>query len=45
MKTLVNSGFAFLKELNNGEILMENKFTGLRLIFNENTKKYRVVED
>lgn len=34
MDALYKSGFAFLRELEPGIIEFENKFTGLRLIYN-----------
>ena len=34
MDILYNSGFAFLRDLGNGCIEFENKFTGLRLVYN-----------
>lgn len=37
MDMLYKSGFAFLRELDGGKIEFENKFTGLRLIYNVRT--------
>ncbi|MBO5970763.1 MAG: hypothetical protein J6S14_19995 [Clostridia bacterium] len=34
MDILYNSGFAFLRDLGNGCIEFENKYTGLRLVYN-----------
>lgn len=37
MDILYNSGFAFLRDLGNGRIEFENKFTGLRLVYDVKT--------
>ena len=37
MDILYKSGFAFLRELDGGKIEFENKFTGLRLVYNVRT--------
>ena len=42
---LVASGYAFLKELNENETLLENKFTGLRVVFNTSRNSYKVIEE
>lgn len=34
MDMLYQSGFAFLRELGGGLVEFENKFTGLRLVYN-----------
>jgi len=39
---LVNSGYCFLNEEDN-QILLENKFTGTRVAYNETTDTYRVI--
>lgn len=45
MAALVKSGFAFFAVLNEHETLMENKFTGLRIIYDDRTGNHRVVEE
>lgn len=37
MDMLYKSGFAFLRELDGGKIEFENKFTGLRLVYDVKT--------
>lgn len=37
MDMLYKSGFAFLRDLGNGCIEFENKFTGLRLVYDVRT--------
>lgn len=44
MDIIYKSGFAFLRELSPGIIEFENKFTGLRLVYNTKTHT-RVVWD
>lgn len=39
---LVNSGYCFLNE-EDDQILLENKFTGTRVAYNEATDTYRVI--
>lgn len=43
MRALIRGGFTFLKELDNGKILMENKFTGLRVIYDEQDDTWEVL--
>ena len=44
MDMLYKSGFAFLRGLGDGKIEFENKFTGLRLIYNVRTGEKSVKE-
>lgn len=44
MDMLYKSGFAFLRELGDGKIEFENKFTGLRLVYNVRTGEKTVGE-
>lgn len=41
---LTKSGFCFLEQLSNRKTLMENKFTGLRVIYNSRNDTYEVVK-
>lgn len=43
LKTIIASGFSFLKNLNDAETIYENKFTGLWLIYNSKFDSYKVV--
>lgn len=43
MDKLMASGFCFLKQISNRKMLMENKFTGLRVIYNSRNDTYEVV--
>ncbi len=40
---LIASGFCFLAQISNRKTLMENKFTGLRVIYNSRNDTYEVV--
>lgn len=44
MDIIYASGFAFFKDLGNGMIEFENKFTGLRLVYNVRTGERTVKE-
>ena len=44
MDIIYASGFAFLRDLGNGCIEFENKFTGLRLVYDVKTGKRTVKE-
>lgn len=44
MDMIYKSGFAFLRDLGNGCIEFENKFTGLRLVYDVKTGKRTVKE-
>lgn len=44
MDMLYKSGFAFLRELGDGKIEFENKFTGLRLVYDVRTGEKTVGE-
>ena len=44
LETIVNSGYAFLKQLNDSKTIFENKFTGLRLVYDFNLGSYQVIE-
>ena len=39
MDIIYKSGFAFLRELGDGRVEFENKFTGLRLVYDTKTGK------
>lgn len=44
MDIIYASGYAFFKDLGNGMIEFENKFTGLRLVYDVKTGKRTVRE-
>lgn len=44
MDILYNSGFAFLRDLGGGLVEFENKFTGLRLVYDVKTGTKMVKE-
>ena len=44
MDIIYASGFAFLRDLGNGRIEFENKFTGLRLVYDITTGRRTVKE-
>lgn len=44
MDAIYKSGFAFLREVAPGIIEFENKFTGLRLVYNTKTGERKVGE-
>ena len=44
MDALYRSGFAFLRELAPGLVEFENKFTGLRIIYDVKTKTRTVLD-
>lgn len=44
MDILYNSGFAFLRDLGGGLVEFENKFTGLRLVYDVKTGTKTVKE-
>ena len=44
MDIIYKSGFAFLRELGDGRIEFENKFTGLRLVYDTKTGRRTVQE-
>ena len=43
-ETLISSGYAFLKSLSDNETVLENKFTGLRVVYNITRDSYKVLE-
>lgn len=45
MNTLVNSGFSFFAALDEHQTLMENKYTGLRIIFDDRTGRHEVAAE
>jgi len=44
MDIIYKSGFAFLRELGDGRVEFENKFTGLRLVYDTKTGRRTVQE-
>lgn len=44
LNTILASGFAFLKKLNDTETVYENKFTGLWLVYDASHNSYKVVD-
>lgn len=40
---LVQSGFCFFAELSGGKIILENKYTGLRILWDDETQTYTVL--
>lgn len=44
MDILYKSGYAFFRDLDGGKIEFENKFTGLRLVYNVRTGEKTVGE-
>lgn len=45
MEKLIKSGFAFFAFLSDDKIIMENKFTGLRVLFDDSSKTWSVMEE
>ena len=45
MKELVKSGFCFWAALDEHRTIMENKFTGLRVLWDDRTRSFYVLED
>lgn len=45
IETVVKSGYAFLKQINDTETIYENKFTGVRLVYNFGCGSYKVIVD
>ena len=43
IETLVNCGYAFLKSVNDNEDIYENKFTGLRVLYDFTRNSYMVL--
>lgn len=43
MSNLIQSGFCFFAELSSGKIILENKYTGLRILWDEDTQSYTVL--
>ena len=44
IETIINSGYAFFKQLNDNETIYENKFTGMRLLYDFSREVYTVME-
>ena len=42
-ETLVSSGYAFLKNVSDHEEIFENKFTGLRVLFDNTLNYYSII--
>jgi len=45
LETLTACGYCFLKELGNNDAIYENKFTGLRILYNYDNYTFKVMED
>lgn len=45
MKRLVSCGFCFLRENDDGKIIMENRFTGLLIEVDLARKVYKVISE
>ena len=45
LETVVNSGYAFLKQVNDSKTIYENKFTGVRLVYDFDLGSFRVLEE
>ncbi len=45
LETLTACGYCFLKEVGENEVILENKFTGLRIMYNYDNYKFYVMED
>lgn len=43
IETLVNCGYAFLKRVNDNADIYENKFTGLRVLYDFFRHAYKVI--
>lgn len=41
--TLISCGYAFLKEVNETETILENKFTGLRVMYDFTRNSFEVI--
>ena len=44
IESIVNSGYAFLKQINDSKTIYENKFTGVRLLYDFDMGSYQVIE-
>lgn len=45
MSTLIKSGFAFFRALYEYRTIFENKFTGLRVIYDSRTDRHEVIRE
>ncbi len=45
MSTLIKSGFAFFRALDEYRTIFENKFTGLRVIYDSRTDSHEVIRE
>lgn len=45
LETLISSGYAFLKSVSNDVEIYENKFTGLRVMYDFSRNSYKVLGD
>lgn len=43
MSALIKSGFCFFADLGNDKMIFENKFTGLRVMWDDTNKTYSVI--
>lgn len=44
LETLTACGYCFLKQTGENEAIFENKFTGLRIVYNYDSYKFIVME-
>lgn len=44
IEEVVSSGYAFLKQISESKSIYENKFTGLRLLYDFDLNSYKVLE-
>ena len=45
ISTLIKSGFAFFRALDDYRTIFENKFTGLRVIYDSRTDSHEVIRE
>jgi len=45
MSTLFASGFDFLREAGEEDVILENRFTGLRVLFHTRTGEYVTIDE
>lgn len=44
IEEVVSSGYAFLKQITDSKYIYENKFTGLRLLYDFDINSYKVLD-
>lgn len=41
---LINSGYSFFRQISGSRVIYENKFTGMRLLYDFNFGSYKILE-